>query len=104
MNVEFERAVQLAGNERRAHRRVLDRREHGIGRVGLLFVGKVDPCDELLEQAARKDRDVDVRRLRPAARTWHGPRLDGQEFEATLGVRWAAAEAGEALLERQLFP
>src|SRR3712207_8392019 len=47
-------------------RRILDRRQHGVGRVGILLVGEVDPCDELPEQPAREDRDVDVRRLGPA--------------------------------------
>src|SRR3712207_6938011 len=81
-------------------RRILDRREHGVCRVGLLLVGEVDPCDELPEQPAREDRDVDVRRLGPSVgagdRTW----LEGQELVTAVDVRRTAPIAGDALLER----
>ena len=43
-------------------------REHGILGVGLGLVGKVDPRHQAIEQPAREDRDVDVRRLHAAVR------------------------------------
>src|SRR3712207_3180506 len=104
IDVKTEGAVEWVGDQRRAQLRVLDRREHRVGRVGLLLVGEVDPCDDLPEQPAREDRDVDVRRLGPIVGAGDGTWLDGQELVTAVDVRRAAPKAGEALLERQLLP
>src|SRR3712207_3714738 len=104
IDVKSEGAVELAGDQRRAQRWILDRGEHGVCRVSLLLVGEVDPRDELPEQPAREDRDVDVRRLGSAIGAGDGAWLDCQELVTAVDVRRAAAEAGEALLQRQLFP
>ena len=49
-------AVVLAGDQRLARRRVLDRRQHRVGGVGLRLVREVDPRDELLQQPAGETR------------------------------------------------
>ena len=63
----------------------------GVGRIA----GEVDAREQPLQQAAREDADIDVRRLQRAAGTRHLARLDGGEGEAAVLVGRAAAEAAK---------
>ncbi len=77
-------------------------REHGVGRVRLRLVREVDARDGPLEQPAGEDTDLDVRRLQPPVRPRHAPGLDGDELEPAVVLRPGAAEAEEAVLERDV--
>ena len=57
-----------------------------------------------LSSPRAKIADVDVRRLQPALRPRHRPGLDGHELEPAVVVGPGAAEAAEAVLERELRP
>ena len=60
------------GDERRA-RVLVEAREDGIGGVGLPLVGEVQAGDDLVQQPAGEDVEVDVGRLRGLVGGRRGP-------------------------------
>ena len=72
---------------------LVEPREHGVGGVRLGLVGEVDARHDVLEQPAREDDDLEVRRLQAAVRPRHAAGLDGDELEAAAVDRARAAEA-----------
>ncbi len=85
-----------------ARSRFVELREHRVGGVRVLFVRKVEPRHELLQEPAGEDGDDDVRRLRATVRGGHSPWLDRDELERAVVGRLRAAEPAEALLELDL--
>ena len=92
MNVE--RVSRLAGpasgNKGRA-RILRHQRQDRIARVGG-FIGEIDARKQPLEQAAREDADIDVRRLSTAVRAWNRARLHRREAIAALAVARRSAQ------------
>ena len=60
-------------------------REDRVGRIARL-IGEIDPRVGMPRQAAREDRDQDMRRLRLAVRPGDSAGLDRAEAEAAFGV------------------
>src|SRR5579864_9513707 len=62
-----ERRVAAGGiaprDERLAHAGVLDRRQQRVARIGRRLVGEIDAREEMQQEAAGKQRDIDVRCL-----------------------------------------
>ena len=92
------------GDQRGAARR-LDQLQHGILGQRRIAV-EIDSRRQPVEDAAGKDRDVDVRRLQAAHPAAIGPRHaagpHGGEARHALGVGRGAAEAVEARVEGQV--
>ena len=63
VDVELVAVGAAPGDERRA-RVLVEAREDRIGGVGLRLVGEVQAGDDLVQQPAREDVEVDVGRLR----------------------------------------
>ena len=63
VDVELVAVGAALGDERRA-RLLVEAREHRIGGVGLRLVGEVQARDDLVQQPAGEDGEVDVGRLR----------------------------------------
>ena len=76
--------------------------QHGILGVGRPSSGKYMRVDDALQQAAREDADEEVRCLEPSVHPRDATRLHGDELEAPAVLRARAAEAREAVLERDL--
>ena len=70
----------------------IDGVKHRVGGIERI-VGKINSCDEPLQQPARKNRDIDVRRLEDNADTRNSAGLDRVEAKAAAFVRRDATEA-----------
>ena len=97
------RLFRLAGQQRAAHRRVVDRRQQRVGFVARV-VGEIDPRIEVAQQAAREHREIDMRRLPRVAASRHRAGLDRDQPESALGVGGDPAEAAETRIERRCRP
>jgi hypothetical protein len=71
--------------------------------VSLSLVWEVDAGHYSLQEAAGEDRDHDMRGLGSAAGTRNRTGLDGHEGEPAALHGPGALEAGEAVVERQVF-
>src|SRR5438477_7771441 len=93
------RSILAGGEERTARGRIGNRGEDGVGLVGRL-VGEVDARGKLPQEPSCENRQVEVRRLRSAARPGDAAGLDGGEaiFAARIGERAAEPAKPGALL------
>src|SRR5579872_4679328 len=104
VDLEAQRALRRPRHQERA---VLlgNEPEHGVGAVRLRLVGEVDARQRLLEQPAREDGDVEVRRLDTAVR---GRRRLGLAHDDRVGAVLVGARARPLLavpeLEEALRP
>src|SRR3954447_1843855 len=79
-DVEAVAALAVGAREQRVPSRRGDGGQNGIGGVRLLLVGEVDPRDAAVEQTAREDGDVEVRRLEGAVGGGHAVGLAGPDL------------------------
>src|SRR3954452_5280691 len=79
---------------------LVEARQHRIGGVGLSLVGEVHARDDLVQQPAGEDVEVDVGRLRGlAGGARDRPRLEGEDGPAPLVVGARAPEAAKVAAE-----
>ena len=89
-------ALAAPGDQGRSPHRLLDQIQHGVGRVGGIFVREIDPGVEADIDAACDNPDVDVRRAFPSRLVDGSARLDGLEGnQPGVEIRSGAAPAAE---------
>src|SRR4051812_32736855 len=99
MDVEAVAAVLAGRDEGGPGIVVREAGEHRVGGVGLLLVLEVQPRDDLVQEAAGEDRQVDVRGLLAAVRRGHRAGLEREDRPRALDVGAAAPEAAELAVE-----